>query len=240
MTAAPVPPASAPAGGDAPAGALAAEQLAPLMWDAYRDGWAVAWTEVGQGERDGMTAAARVAIGRLAPQWAALAAERDRLAGELLQAAESNASLRAQLGDLRTSLDYCAGQWESNAMPRTFPVRQPWQRAIYADCARDLRAALKVNAPDAPDVRAENARLGAELAQARQAHDTWAAQYIEERDGLHADRKRLTTALADTTDERDDARAQLAALREVHSHPLVAHAIATARAEDAAMEARDG
>ena len=78
---------------------------------------------------------------QLAPAHAALVAERDELA--------------RQLADLRTSLDYCAGQWESNAMPHTMPVRQPWQRAIYADCARNLRSALKVNAPEAADVRAE-------------------------------------------------------------------------------------
>jgi len=81
--------------------------------------------------------------------------ERDRLAG--------------QLADLRTSLDYAAGQWESNAMPHTMPARQPWQRAIYADCARDLRYALRANAPDAADVRAELEQARANLRAAREA-----------------------------------------------------------------------
>lgn len=79
-----------------------------------------------------------------------------------------------QLADLRMSLDYCAGQWESNAMPHTFPVRQPWQRAIFADCARDLRHALKANAPDAAGVRAELATLRALRAVASDFAATWA------------------------------------------------------------------
>ena len=87
----------------------------------------------------------------------------DAARAELAQAAESNARLRAQLADLRTSLDYCAGQWAANAMPHTNPARSGEYRAVMADCARDLRYALKANAPDAADVRAERDRYQAAL-----------------------------------------------------------------------------
>ncbi len=70
---------------------------------------------------------------------AALTQERDRLA--------------KQLADLRTSLDYAAGQWESNAMPHTHPVRSAEYRSVMKACARDLRYALKANAPDAVNLR---------------------------------------------------------------------------------------
>lgn len=82
-------------------------------------------------------------------------------------AAESR-QLREQLDDLRTSLDYAAGQWESNAMPHTMPVRDTAERGIYASCARDLRAALKANAPDAADVRAERDEAREQLAGVRE------------------------------------------------------------------------
>ena len=40
------------------------------------------------------------------------------------------------------------------------------------------------------------------------------AKVTAQRDGLHEDRARLTTALADTTEERDEARDQLASVRD--------------------------
>jgi hypothetical protein len=49
----------------------------------------------------------------------------------------------------------------------------------------------------------------------------------------------MEASLAQARRELAEARAELFALRELHGHPLVAHAIATARAENAALEARD-
>lgn len=85
----------------------------------------------------------------------AVAAERDRLA--------------RQLADLRTSLDYAAGQWAANAMPHTHPARSAEYRRVMAECARDLRYALRANAPDAADVRAELEQALADLQAAREA-----------------------------------------------------------------------
>lgn len=72
---------------------------------------------------------------------------------ELARLREENGSLAKQLADLRTSLDYAAGQWESNAMPHTHPVRSAEYRSVMRACARDLRYALKANAPDAVNLR---------------------------------------------------------------------------------------
>jgi hypothetical protein len=72
---------------------------------------------------------------------------------------EDRDRLARQLADLRMSLGYAAGQWASNAMPHTHPARSAEYRSVMAACARDLRYALKANAPDAADVRAELDRL---------------------------------------------------------------------------------
>jgi len=93
----------------------------------------------------------------LAEQLASVTAERDELR-ELINAhqptlASQVLQLRRELADLRTSLDYAAGQWESNAMPHTHPTRSGEYRKVMADCARDLRYALKANAPDAVNLR---------------------------------------------------------------------------------------
>lgn len=70
---------------------------------------------------------------------------------------------RKQLADLSTSLDYAAGQWESNAMPHTHPGRSNEYRKVMAECARDLRYALKANAPDAASDLARDRDLAARV-----------------------------------------------------------------------------
>jgi len=85
--------------------------------------------------------------------------QREALRNELRRLQEERDSLARQLADLRTSLDYAAGQWESNAMPHTHPARSAEYRSVMKDCARDLRYALKANAPDAANLRAQLATL---------------------------------------------------------------------------------
>lgn len=157
---------------------LLRERLAPA-WDAAitaRLGKVVAQAATYKRERDEareQLADAERDCGEMRPLLASLSRERDEARDEAKQdritlgsmvsererLAADNASLRKQLADLRMSLDYGAGQWESNAMPHTMPARSGEYRAVMKDCARDLRHALKANAPDAPDVRAELASL---------------------------------------------------------------------------------
>jgi hypothetical protein len=128
------------------------------------------------------------------------------LLADVGEARDEAASLRKQLADLRMSLDYAAGQWAANAMPHTHPARSAEYRQVMAECARDLRHALRANAPDAEDVRARFAAVTAELATCRERNAAIAAQldqYRNERDGLRALVADILQSMPDTADEQE-------------------------------------
>lgn len=122
-----------------------------------------------------------------------------RLAAERDEARAERDRLRKQLDDLRTSLDYAAAQWAANAMPHTLPQRSGEYRSVMADCARDLRYALKANAPDAADVRAERDQLREQHAALR-ARVAAIAQNLEE--SANATRPSRKTDIQDDTAQR--------------------------------------
>lgn len=93
-----------------------------------------------------------------------------------------------------------------NASLREQAARLGQERDVY-------RASAVMHCGERDEARAEADRLRPLEAEARHAHGE-ATRLRVERDGLHADRKRLTTALADMTEERDEAREQLVTARQ--------------------------
>jgi septal ring factor EnvC (AmiA/AmiB activator) len=100
---------------------------------------------------------------RLNRELATMAREHNSLTGQLAAVTGERDKLRKQLADLSTSLDYAAGQWAANAMPHTHPARSGEYRKVMAECARDLRYALKANAPDAASDLARDRDLAARV-----------------------------------------------------------------------------